>query len=248
MAPISLFDRLHFEPADNGIDFSCSDPTLPTDGTNLVVKAAKALLEEAGSTQGVKIHLEKQIPAAAGMGGGSSDAAATLLGVRDLFGIDIDNRKLHELALGLGADIPFFLKQSACLAEGIGEELTPYNVKAGIALALVKPRQGLATPEVYRALNWPLTQKVKLNKLPPSIGGPESACAVLCNDLEAPAMRLMPQISECKGFLREQGAVGALMSGSGPTVFGIFEERKQAEAACVAATERDWWSFACNTA
>ncbi|MDP8222133.1 MAG: 4-(cytidine 5'-diphospho)-2-C-methyl-D-erythritol kinase [Candidatus Lernaella stagnicola] len=249
MVPISLADRLSLHlTKTRDIEFSCDSPNIPTDGTNLVVRAAKALQQAAGVDLGAKIHLEKRIPASAGLGGGSSDAAATLMGLRQLWKVEIDDARLSALALELGADVPFFLAESACLAEGVGERLNPYHVKAGIALALVKPERGLSTPEVYRALNWPLTQKVKLNKLPPSIGDQDAACALLRNDLEDPATRLMPQVSECKAFLREQGAVGVLMTGSGPTVFGIYNERKQAERACEVARQRNWWAFACDTA
>lgn len=248
MVPVTLADYLHFEPAAAGIEFTCDDPTIPTGDDNLVVRAAKRLLAEAGNSRGLTIHLEKRIPAAAGLGGGSSDAATTLMGVRTLFDLDIDMERLQQIAVELGADVPFFLARSARLAEGIGEQLTPYEVTPGIPLALVKPQAGLSTPDVYRTLDWPLTQKWTVNKLPPSIGDPKSACAVLHNDLEPPAALLLPEVSECKSFLRDQGAAGVLMSGSGPTVFGIFERGRDAKQACERARTRGWWAYPCGTA
>jgi 4-diphosphocytidyl-2-C-methyl-D-erythritol kinase len=248
MVPVTLTDRLTFEVIESGVEFTCDDPTIPGNGANLVVRAAKALLAETGAARGVKIHLEKRIPSAAGLGGGSSDAATTLLAVRDLLALEIEAKTLHNVAIKLGADVPFFLANSSCLIQGIGEDVQPYNVKSDLVLALVKPSRGLSTPEVYRALNWPLTQKVKLNKLPPAIGDLESACANLCNDLEPPARELLPEVVDCKEFLRAQGAAGVLMSGSGPTVFGIFDDNRRAEAACEAARERQWWAYSCRTA
>jgi len=248
MVPITLADRLNFTAGGDTVEFSCDDPAIPVGDGNLVVQAAKALLAEVGDGRGVQIHLEKRIPAAAGLGGGSSDAAATLLGLRELFDLDIDLEELQRLAVKLGADVPFFLARSACVAEGIGEQLTPYGVSPGIPLALVKPQAGLATPDVYRALDWPLTQKGTVNKLPPSIEDPHAACAVMRNDLEPPAMRLLPEVFECKSFLQQEGAAGVLMSGSGPTVFGIFERGRDAKDACEKAEQRGWWAKTCHTA
>jgi len=244
MAPVTLADILTFRRAGKDIIFTCDDPSLPIGDDNLVVRAAQALAAEAGQSLGVKIHLAKRIPAAAGLGGGSSDAAAVLLGLRDLFQLPLSDERLHHLAVRLGADVPFFLKESACLATGIGEQLTPFAIAKRHPIVLVKPRAGLATPHVYRALNWPLTRQVQPHKLPPALGDLRAVCEVLHNDLEAPAISLLPEITECKRHLLEYGAAGVLMTGSGPTVFGIFTQRRLAIAASEAAARRAWWSFA----
>lgn len=247
MVPLSLRDELTFEPAERDVRLTCSDPTLPTDDGNLVVRAAKAVLAEAGSAAGVRIHLDKNIPSAAGLGGGSSDAATTLLAVRELFSLPVSDARLHALATDLGADVPFFLYRSACLVEGIGEKVSIYKVASGLAVALIKPPEGLSTPRVYQALNWPLTHQVKAHKLPASLGDAHTVCAWLRNDLEAPAEALLPRIADGKKLLREQGAIGVRMSGSGPTIFGIFNRREEAVQAREIAKRQDWWAVACFT-
>jgi 4-diphosphocytidyl-2-C-methyl-D-erythritol kinase len=247
MVPLSLADELSFEPAARGVEFTCDDPGLPVGDGNLVVRAAKSLLAAAGNGRGARIHLIKRVPSAAGLGGGSSDAATTLLCLRDLFGLPVSSEKMQALALGLGADVPFFLARSACLVRGIGEHVAPYEVMAGLPLALVKPAAGLSTPQVYQALGWPLTRRIDPPKLPPSLGTPESICAWLRNDLEAPALSLLPAVGECKQLLRTMGALGVQMSGSGPTVFGIFASDREAVRARDAAQARGWWSCACVT-
>jgi 4-diphosphocytidyl-2-C-methyl-D-erythritol kinase len=247
MAPVSIFDELTFSPAEEGVSFTCSDPELPMDDNNLVVKAAKAVLTEASCSRGVRIHLAKKIPSAAGLGGGSSDAATTLLSVRELFSLAISDERLHTLATGLGADVPFFLYRSACLVEGIGEKVSKYTVASGLPVALIKPVEGLSTPRVYQALNWPLTHHRKAHNLPASLGDLHTVCAWLRNDLEAPAEALLPRIADGKKLLQDQGAAGVRMSGSGPTIFGIFNRQEEAVQACDFAKRQGWWAFACST-
>ena len=247
MVPISLYDELTFSPAEAGVHFTCSDPGLPTGDDNLVVRAAKAILNAASCSRGVKIHLVKNIPSAAGLGGGSSDAATTLLSVRELFSLTITDERLHDLATGLGADVPFFLYRSACFVEGIGEKVSQYAVASGLPVALIKPEEGLSTPRVYQALNWPLTHQRKAHNLPASLGDLHTVCAWLRNDLEAPAEALLPRIADGKKLLRDQGAAGVQMSGSGPTIFGIFNRQEEAVQACDNAKRQGWWAFACFT-
>jgi len=249
MAPIDLADELTLERSDHDrIHFTCDDDNLPTGEDNLVVRAAKVILAEAGVDQGVSIHLRKRIPVAAGLGGGSSDAAAVLMGLREFFALDVAEHKLHQLALQLGADVPFFLMKQACLVRGIGEKLTPFSVPSGLALALVKPQAGLSTAEVYQALGWPLTEVRKATNLPLSFGDGDVVSAWLRNDLEAPATQRMPQIKTCKNMLLDAGAQGALMSGSGPTVFGIFPDSADAVSACERARNENFWAQPCTLA
>jgi len=246
MAPISLADELTFTPGGAGLELTCDDPHLPVNDDNLIVRAAQALMNETGRTMAWRIHLTKRIPTAAGLGGGSSDAAATLMALRAAMNLALSDERLAELAVQLGADVPFFLHRRACLAEGIGEILSPYEVPAGLPITLIKPSQGLSTPAVYRALNFPLTLRRKLTNLPPSLGSREMVCAWLQNDLEGPAVSLLPQIEEGKRILREAGAGGVLMSGSGPTVFGIFDTHPAAERAGESAKQQGFWAQPCS--
>jgi 4-diphosphocytidyl-2-C-methyl-D-erythritol kinase len=247
MVPVTVADELSFESRPVGISFTCADKTLPTGDGNLDVRAAKSLFAECNYSGGVKIHLKKCIPAAAGLGGGSSDAATTLLGLRDLLKLKVAPDRLHALAAELGADVPFFLAGRACVARGVGEQIEPYDVVKNLPLALVKPPEGLSTPSVYKALDWPLTRQVEPHKLPPSLADLESVCVWLRNDLEGPAERLLPQIGECKKLLRSEGAAAVQMSGSGPTVFGIFNSSQEAVRACESAERRGWWACPCLT-
>ncbi len=245
MAPITLADEITVEHADHGVQFTCDDETLPGGWRNLVVRAAAMLLAEVNETRGVRIHLAKRIPQAAGLGGGSSDAAATLQAVRDLLNLPVSNERLQHMAVGIGADVPFFLVGGACVARGIGEILEPFRVPRNLPITLIKPAEGLSTPDVYRALAWPLTRQVKPTTLPRSLKDGAAVCAWLRNDLEAPAISLLPQVAECKELLLDAGALGAQMSGSGATVFGIFKNPAAAARACTLAKRKQWWAHAC---
>ncbi len=243
MAPISLADELHLRPIERGVELLCDDSTLPAGADNLVVRAALAVLKAGGCDQGVEITLDKKIPSAAGLGGGSSDAAATLRAVRELYELPVADERMYELAVGLGADVPFFLTRHACLVGGIGEQLNHYSVPENLPLALIKPPQGLSTPKVYQALGWPLTQSVKATTLPAALSDGESVAKWLFNDLETPAISLLPEVAQCKQTLQDSGSLGVLMSGSGPTVFGIFDDPAQAQAACLRAESEGYWAF-----
>jgi 4-diphosphocytidyl-2-C-methyl-D-erythritol kinase len=238
--PVPLHDRLTFERADEGVHLTCDRADLPVDGTNLVHRAATRFLERAGLQAGVRIHLEKRIPMAAGLGGGSGNAAHTLLGMNELFGNPLGTATLDELAAGLGSDVNFFLQDRPALATGRGERvepLEPFGVLAGRGLLLHHPGFGISTAWAYRelarfpeALNGrPGRAKALATAL--GQGDLKGGLVGLYNSLEAPALEKYPVLSLMQEFLRAQGAIGTLMSGSGSTTFALFTGVREATAA-----------------
>lgn len=238
MHPVNLCDRLRFEQGGNGVALTCSNATLPTDSRNLVHRAATAFLATAGIRDGVKIHLEKQIPLAAGLGGGSGNAANALLGLNELFDSPLPAEKLNELAAGLGSDVPFFLQNKPALGTGRGEQiqsLDPFPVLSGKVFFLIHPGFGISTPWAYQnlagfpeALNGrPGRAQHLIAKL--RAGDLSAAGKELYNSLEAPALEKYPLLCLYQEFLRAHGAIAALMSGSGSTTFAIVESAKTAE-------------------
>lgn len=204
---------------------------LPTDERNLVYKACKALFDIYKPDRGVYIELTKVIPICAGLGGGSADCAATLHGIRKLFKLPVSDDRLLEIGKSLGADVPFCLKKGTMLAEGIGEKLVRLPDHPFIYVLLAKPNISVSTTKVFSALNMdhiekrPDTAKI--------IGAIENnnidfIAANLCNVLETVTIKQYPIISTIKEIMMKNGAKGALMSGSGPTVFGYFSRREEA--------------------
>lgn len=227
MQKVSLADEMEFSPRREGIALACPGSHLPTGEGNLVVRAARALFAEAGFAGGVEITLRKRIPTAAGLGGGSSNAATTLTVLNDLFQLGFDRERLIRIGARLGADVPFFLYGSTAWAFGIGEILEPAEPPPGMWLVLVNPGFEVPTKWVYQSLNLPLT-KTPLKYSIPSFSGIRELAAALSNDLEKVTVARYPVLEELKGFLLRQGALGSLMSGSGPTVFGLFENEPDA--------------------
>jgi 4-diphosphocytidyl-2-C-methyl-D-erythritol kinase len=232
MHPVQLCDRLTFERGGHGVALTCSDANLPTDPRNLVHRAATAFLQVTKIGEGVRIHLEKRIPLAAGLGGGSSNAAATLIGLNELFGGPLPAAKLNELAAALGSDVPFFLQTKPALATGRGEIIQPLDVfpaLRGTVFLLIHPGFGISTAWAYQqlarfpaALNGQLGRAQKLVSLLQS-GDMYAAGRALYNSLEAPALEKYPLLALFQEFLRSQGAVATLMSGSGSTTFALIQ-------------------------
>jgi 4-diphosphocytidyl-2-C-methyl-D-erythritol kinase len=218
---------MEFAPRGEGISLACPGSDLPTGEGNLVVRAARALFAEAGYAGGVEITLRKRIPTAAGLGGGSSNAATTLTVLNDLFRFGFDRERLIRIGARLGADVPFFIFGSTAWAFGIGEILEPAVTPPGMWLVLVNPGFEVPTKWVYESLNLPLT-KTPVKYSIPTFSGMRELAAALTNDLEKVTVARYPVLGELKGFLLRQGAVGSLMSGSGPTVFGLFESEQDA--------------------
>ena len=227
MQKVSLSDEMQFTPSRQGVVLTCPGSDLPTDEGNLVVRATRALFAEAGFAGGVEITLRKRIPTAAGLGGGSSNAATTLVVLNDLFRFGFDRERLIRIGARLGADVPFFIYGSAAWAFGIGDLLEPAVIPSGMWLVLVNPGFEVPTKRVYQSLNLPLTNTAVKYSIP-SFSGVRDLAAALSNDLEKVTVRQYPVLAELKGFLLRQGAIGSLMSGSGPTVFGLFDNEPDA--------------------
>lgn len=248
MQRVNLCDEVAVSlSATPGIRVVCGSSQVPDGEGNIAWRAAHALLELSGSSVGIDIAIAKHIPVAAGLGGGSSDCAAVLLGLNDLLGLALSTERLMEIGVALGADVPFFVFQKTALAEGIGELLTPVSSIPQAWIVLVNPNVPVSTAWVYKNLQ--LTGKEPLAKLPDSFEDIASLCAVLSNDLESVTIPAFPVIAEIKELLCTLGAAGAMMSGSGPTVFGIFQDR---DTACTAAASvRDshpgWFAAAVET-
>ena len=212
---------------------------IPMDEKNLMYRAAALLKEHCGLETGVELRLRKRIPAAAGLAGGSADAAAVLSGMNELFDLHLSLAELQKLGAALGADIPYCLLGGTALAEGIGERLTPLPPAPGCRVLLVKPEAGVSTKEVYEALR--VSERPK--EAHPDIDGVLSALqgknfkklsARMGNILELVTEPMVPQIPKIKEAMKELGAMGALMSGSGPTVFGLFTDGALLSAAAEA--------------
>ncbi|MDQ6807909.1 MAG: 4-(cytidine 5'-diphospho)-2-C-methyl-D-erythritol kinase [Verrucomicrobiota bacterium] len=225
MAPISLRDRLTFayEKGAPTVHFRCDDLSLPSGPENLVVRAAELFLRATGARARLTIELEKQIPHGAGLGGGSSDAAATLLGLNQILETDLDETTLFELAAQLGADVPFFISRSAAVCRGRGDIVRRATLPRVFDLLLVKPAFAVATPEAYAL--WKDSREL------PDVeySGQQFGSVSFVNDLERPVFEKYVFLSEIKQWLRRQPEVAAaLLSGSGSTVFGVVNDAADA--------------------
>lgn len=238
MHPVNVFDELSFERGGSGIQLSCSDPTLPVDSQNLVYRAAALFFDAAKIKDGVRIHLEKKVPMAAGLGGGSADAATTLLMLNKLFEGPLSQEQLIALAAPLGSDIPFFLQKGPALGTGRGEKispLAPFNALRGTSILLVHPGFGISTPWAYQQLvNFPEALHGKPGRAQKLIsliqtGTLEAAAKEFYNSLEAPALHKYPLLALFQEFFREQGALAAMMSGSGSASFALTGSQRAAE-------------------
>ena len=234
MQTVGIYDVLEFERAESGIVITTDSGELPTGEDNLIYKAAKLMIETYRITEGVKIHLEKHIPIAAGMAGGSTDAAATLKGMNRLFDLGCTLRDLKELGVKIGADVPYCVMGGTALAEGIGEKLTPLAPAPDCYVLVAKPDINVSTKYVYEHLD---AQEIVKH---PDIDGMVEAIAEeslqgildrMENVLETVTVSAYPVIQTIKDRMKELGAINSLMSGSGPTVFGIFVEKDMARRA-----------------
>ena len=238
MQTVDICDDLTFEKrGEPGIGFRIEGSDLLADENNLVYRAAALLMEKRQIREGVSITLQKKIPIAAGMAGGSADAAATLRGVNALFGMGYSAEELKEIGVTLGADIPYCIQGGTMLSEGIGEILTPLSEPPACHLVIAKPDIDVSTAFVYGHL-----QADKLT-FHPDIDGMAAALAAgelrgitdrMGNVLETVTVKEYPVIDKLKRMMCELGAENALMSGSGPTVFGIYREKEEAEKAAAA--------------
>ena len=222
MIPLhGLYDTLTFEESGK-FSFGCNIDGLPTDDTNLVVRAVKLFEERSKSKISHRIYLEKSIPHGAGLGGGSSDAATTLLTLNRLYGSPLTLNELHELTAEIGSDVPFFLYDSPCICKGRGDVIEPISTPPPFALCLLKPDFGVSTPDAYK--RWMTSRKLK--------GIPYEAqdgpLGEMQNDLERPVFEKFLFLAECKRWLLDQPEVTvAQMSGSGSTMIAITKNLEQ---------------------
>lgn len=229
---VSLYDTLSLKRSPlQGITVTADDPSIPTDSRNLAYRAADLLLKQQKITPGISIHIKKRIPAGAGLGGGSSNAAATLTGLNKLLRCNLTENELLSIGVEIGADVPFFIyDKPSALAEGIGEQLSPVTIQVPLWLVIVFPGFSISTKWAYENYRV-LTNEGKHIKILCSFKQLNSVLHILSNDLENVVTKQYPEIQEIKRTLIQVGACGSLMSGSGSSVFGIFPDEQQAQEA-----------------
>ena len=246
---ISLYDCIGLTITSGEIEITCNDPRVPCDETNLAHRAAVMLRQAAGIEAGVRIEIDKRIPVAGGLGGGSSNAAAVLLGLARLWQVEVDQSRIIEIAMALGSDVPFFLVGGTALGIGGGEEVYPIEQVACDGLVLTNPGFAVSTAAAYSKLSR-LTRQEAVRIIPLSLlaaKGIRELPLAAGNDLEEVVEAAYPEIAEVKRRLLSLGARGALMSGSGATVFGVFDNLQTAEEARDQVRAAGWWAEAVRT-
>ena len=248
---ISLHDELSFS-ADRSISLTCDDPEVPADNSNLIFRAAQALQKALQSTSGAKIRVTKRIPAKGGLGGASSNAAVTLLTLNRVWQASLSLDELTEIASSLGADVPFFLSGGRCAATGTGTTLTPLPDGPKRYLIVITPNARISTAEAYASLKAAsLTTSNSDSILSSSLADLDSADSrqwPLRNDFERVIFEIEPEIERAKLALLDAGARGALLAGSGSSVFGVFESEAARDRALEnLRCEAGWKVFPCET-
>jgi 4-diphosphocytidyl-2-C-methyl-D-erythritol kinase len=245
IAPISLYDKIDIEKQSRWIDFSCDDPTVPSGDENLVVRVAKAFFEKTKISGGVGIKLHKKIPHGAGLGGGSSDAAATLRALNQLFKSKLSREELANLGSNIGSDVSFFVFESAAVCKGRGEIVEPTNLKKKLSILLLKP--GFSVSSAWAYSRWQDSKEIPgISYQPQNFDGQS-----FLNDLERPVFEKFVFLAQLKAWLLNQAEVGAaVMSGSGSTVFAVL--RPNADVDLVAERvweelDREIWTCGCET-
>jgi 4-diphosphocytidyl-2-C-methyl-D-erythritol kinase len=246
IVPISFCDKIDIEKQNRWIDFNCDDPSIPSGDDNLVVRAAKVFFEQTKSKGGVSIKLEKKIPHRAGLGGGSSDAASTLLALNQLFETNLPREALAKMAEQIGSDIPFFIFGSAAICKGRGEIVLPFEAHERLSILLLKPPFGVPTAWAYS--RWKDSRELQnVSYVPQTFGK-----LTFVNDLERPVFEKFVFLAQMKMWLLAQPEVGAaLMSGSGSTMFAVMRRNVDVDlVANRAKAELDpkLWTCACETA
>lgn len=242
MQMINLYDRVSIEKSpEKGIHLSSNLSFLPSDDRNIAYRAAEKMMDMFDIDSGLNIHIEKHIPVAAGMAGGSTDCGAVLYGINRLFGLGLSKDELMKIGVTLGADVPYCILRHTALSEGIGEILTPVDPLPDCYILIAKPPFGVSTKAVYQAL------VLDGKTIHPDIDGMKEALkrqdlkgvvSYMGNVLESVTISKYPMIDDIKKQMISGGALGALMSGSGPTVFGIFENEEDAKRAAYEIQDR----------
>jgi len=245
ITPISLYDKIAIEKQSRWIDFSCDDPTVPSGDENLVVRVAKAFFEKTKISGGVGIKLHKKIPHGAGLGGGSSDAAATLRALNQLFETKLSREELANLGSTIGSDVSFFLFESAAVCKGRGEIVEPTNLKKKLSILLLKP--GFSVSSAWAYSRWQDSKEIPGISYQPQNSDGQS----FLNDLERPVFEKFVFLAQLKAWLLNQAEVGAaVMSGSGSTVFAVLRPKVDVDLLTNRAREeldREIWTSACET-
>jgi 4-diphosphocytidyl-2-C-methyl-D-erythritol kinase len=249
MQRISLYDEMIFSISDHGITLSCPGSSLPENEDNIVYRAAAVLLSRSPRSPGIHIIINKKIPVAAGLGGGSSNAAVALKTINDMMALGYTDEDLMEIGATIGADVPFFILGKTAWASGIGDRFQIAENIPPLWFVLVNPGFEISTKMVYESLNLRLTKQTVKYKCP-ELYTVDDLIKGLHNDLEKVTLGLHPILQHIKNLLLHNGALGALMSGSGPTIAGIFREEKEAakaQDALVNSGEKEWSLFrACS--
>lgn len=247
MTFVSWGDRLEFRPGGEGVRFVCHPPLGEDPEDNLALRAARRLHALAAASPGIEIHLHKVLPVAAGLGGGSSDGATVLMVLNRLWRLGLAPAALRQEGLALGADLPFFIGQCAARAEGVGERLTPWPGLPEFFVVLINPGLPLATRDVFRAYAGGLTSTEKAVSIIALLGEKNGCGAPPVNDLQPVSRALVPVVGEMIDALLAAGAWLTAMSGSGPTVFGLFADRATAAgAAARIGSGHGQWAIHCG--
>ncbi len=248
---VSLYDEIELETLPAGIELECDAPGIPKDETNLVVQAANLLMASfPGDRPGARIRLKKNIPSGAGLGGGSGNAAGVLMGLNVLWDMQLHREKLIPLARQLGADVAFFLTAPCALGRGRGDILSALEPSEKFQVLLFYPMFPIATSWVYQNLKLKLTKRENNISILQKFLSQSQISGLgthLCNDLEPVVIQRYPAIQAIKDQLISLGAKGALLSGSGSTVFGIFDAPDQAKSAYAKLNQGDWGVFLTET-
>lgn len=250
MQTIELHDKVFLEAIPKGIEVLCNSKWVPCGEENIAHKAASLLFNEYKFKSGIRIKIEKNIPVAAGLAGGSSDAASVLKGMNDLFNLGINKATMTALGKQVGADVPYCIKGGTALAEGIGDILTELPLLDGINVILIKPRFGVSTPWVFKNLDLSKITDRPDNELIINAIKEKNIENIACNMknvLETVTIPKYGMLEEIKTKLIKLGALGSMMSGSGPSVFGIFADKSSAESAFRAIKSNKWDSFLTHT-
>ena len=246
IAPISLCDEIKIErrPSKQEIAFRCDDPSVPKGEDNIVVRAANVFFEETKITSGISIVLKKAIPHGAGLGGGSSDAASTLLALNELFETNLAREALAKMAEMIGSDVPFFIFRSAAVCKGRGELVTPTRLREQLSVLLLKPGFGVPT-------QWAYSRWRDSREIPGVSYGAQQFQQSFVNDLERPVFEKFVFLAQLKMWLLKQPEVGtALMSGSGSTVFAVIRDNTDVDRLAMRAKaelDPELWTCACET-
>lgn len=233
---VSIFDDIECELIERGIVVECeNDVAVPNGEKNIVYGVAKEILAYSNKNVGVKIKINKNIPSAAGMGGGSSNAASVLMGLNEMLRINLTKAKLMDIGLRFGADVPFFISQSPAIATGVGEQITRIKKMPKLPLVIVSPNIKVSTKWVFdkvEASNDNEPRELPVNgEIPVQFATKKAIIRYLNNDLETVTTKMYPVVNDIKAILKKAGALACQMTGSGPSVFGIFSSKETAEAA-----------------